>query len=339
MHIEDQKRAIVDRLIGVPQDTFRPLCDFDEPWRSIYRCTTRVGCRTEAEILLFNTTDHIQDREERRARILDLCDLLPGDDVFTFFPSLEEMAGQFPAVDWLWPSWIPRGMLTLFGAAPGAGKSLVALGLARRIIHGGSFPDGAPIPCPGANVLIVDAEGAPALLNQRAGAWEIDRRRLFLMLPPHPQSLLDLADPEQQDHLREMCRLLEPALVVVDSLAAATARGETGIQGARTLLGFLASVARDGDLALLVIHHLRKRPRSGPRSAPHVVADDLRGSSHISAAARSVLALSIVAPASAPPLLPELEPAAAPTAPAPAAPHPGDKIGPDPRLHIPLGVV
>jgi hypothetical protein len=191
------------------------------------------------------------------------------------------MAAQFASVDWLWPSWIPRGMLTLFGAAPGAGKSLVALDLARRIIHGGSFPDDAAVPCPGANVLIVDAEGAPALLNQRAAAWEIDRHRLFLMLAPDPQTLLDLADPRQQDHLREMCRLLEPALVVVDSLAAATARGETSLEGARAILGFLASVACDGDLALLVIHHLRKRPRS----TPHVVADDLRGSSHLSAAA------------------------------------------------------
>jgi hypothetical protein len=343
MHIKDQKRAIVNRLVGGPPDTLPPLCDFDEPWRSIYRRATRVGCRTEAEILLFNTTAHIQDPEERRACILDLCDLLPGDDVFTFYPSLEEMASQFPSVDWLWPSWIPRGMLTLFGAAPGAGKSLVALDLARRLIHGGAFPDGAPIPCPGASVLIVDAEGAPALLNQRAAAWEIDRRRLFLMLPPDPQSLIDLADPGQQDRLRDMCRLLEPALVVVDSLAAATARGETSIQGARAILGFLASVARDGDLALLVIHHLRKRPRasspggaparSGPAwsappgyaSAPHVVADDLRGSSHISAAARSVLALSVVAQAPPSPVLSELEAASGAPGPASAAPAAGPR--------------
>jgi hypothetical protein len=105
MHIKDQKRAIVDRLVGGPPDTFQPLCDFDEPWRSIYRCGT------------------------------------------------------------------------LFGAAPGAGKSLIALDLARRIIHGGSFPGGAPVPCPGASVLIVDAEGPSTLFNQRAAAFP--RRTLY----------------------------------------------------------------------------------------------------------------------------------------------------------------
>jgi hypothetical protein len=297
MDTQAQMQAIVDRLVGVPPETLPPPWHLDEPWRSIYQRTTRVGSRTEAEILIWNATERLRDLEERRERTRDLCDLLPGDDVFTFFPSLQEMAGQFPSVDWLWPAWIPRGLLTLLGAAPGAGKSLVALDLARRIIHGEPFPDGTAIPCPGGNVLIVDAEGAPALLNQRAQAWDIDRRRLFLMLPPDPESLIDLADPDQQDQLREMCRLLEPTLVVVDSLAAATPRGETSIEGARAILGFLSSVARDGDLALLVVHHLRKRTRSGPaRSAPQVVADDLRGSSHLSAAARSVLALSLPPP-------------------------------------------
>ena len=139
------------------------------------------------------------------------------------YPSLHEMSAQFPPVDWLWPHWIPRGLLTLFGAAPGVGKSLVALDLARRIIHDHPLPDGAPVPCPGSNVLIVDAEGAPALLNQRAQAWEIDRRRLFLMLAPDPGGLIDLAQPDQQLLLIRMIRDIRPALVVVDSLAAATA--------------------------------------------------------------------------------------------------------------------
>jgi hypothetical protein len=173
-------------------------------------------------------------------------------------------------------------------------------------------------------VLIVDAEGAPALLNQRAQAWEIDRRRLFLMLAPDPGGLIDLAHPEQQELFCEMCRTLEPALVVVDSLAAATARGETSLEAARAILGFLSVVAREGDHALLLIHHLRKRARSGrTASAPTVLADDLRGSSHISAAARSVMALSVAGslagsmPAPCPRL--GVEPVKAP--PAEAEPH------------------
>jgi len=292
MNTQAQKRAIVDKLLGAPAASLPSPAVLDEPWRTIYRRVSRAKNHVDAFSLIWNAAEGLPDREPLTH---ELIDLLPPEVAFTAFPSLQETSPQFPPVDWLWPSWIPRGLLTLLGAAPGVGKSLVALDLARRLIHGEPFPDGAPTPCPGSRVLIVDAEGTPALLNQRAQAWDIDRRRLFLMLAPDPGGLIDLAHPDQQRLLVDMVRDLRPALVVVDSLAAATARGETSLQGARDILGFLSSVARKADLALLLIHHLRKRGRSGrPVSAPQVVAGDLRGSSHISAAARSVLALSLV---------------------------------------------
>ena len=240
---------------------------------------------------------------------------------YTAYPSLHQISNRFPPVDWLWPSWIPRGMLTLLGAAPGVGKSLVALDLARRIIHNGTFPDGAPVPCPGSNILIVDAENAPALLNQRTQAWDIDSRRLFLMLAPYPSRSIDLAEPVQQLHLAKMVGKIRPALLVIDSLAGATASGETSLHGARALLSYLSSIAREANLALLVIHHLRKRARSGrPSNLHQVVADDLRGSSHISAAARSVLALSPVGRPSTFLIPPTPGPAAAASAHSPTPP-------------------
>jgi hypothetical protein len=295
MRLHAQMVAIIDKLSGTPSNALPDPSALDEPWRTIFRRVTRASDRSKAEFLIWEATGDLDlDIECRRQLTRDFVALLPHDDAFTPFPSLQEMSGRFPPVDWLWPSWIPRGMLTLLGAAPGVGKSLVALDLARRIIHGEPFPDGAPVPHPGGNVLIVDAEGAPALLNQRAQAWDIDRRRLFLMLAPEPGGLIDLADPPQQLQLLRMCRQIRPALVVVDSLAAATARGETSLEAARALLGLLATIACRARVALLLVHHLRKRARSTrAASTPQVVADDLRGSSHISAAARSVLALSL----------------------------------------------
>ena len=220
------------------------------------------------------------------------------------YPSLGDISWDFPPVDWLWPSWIPRGMLTLLAAAPGVGKSLVALDLARRIIHDRPFPDGAPVPCPGGNVLIVDAENTPALINQRASAWEVDSHRLFLMRAPAILSLskggilslskgIDLADPEQQLHLIRMVGRIKPALLVVDSLAVATSSVETSLPAVSSLLSFLATIAQRANIAILIVHHLRKRSSSGGRSRlRRVLADDLRGSSHITAAACSVLSLS-----------------------------------------------
>jgi len=128
-----------------------------------------------------------------------------------------------------------------------------------------------------------------------------------------------------------MCRRLEPALVVIDSLGAATARGEASLHAARAIMGFLSAVARQERLPLLVIHHLRKRAGAGRATgAVQVAADDLRGSSHLSAAARSVMALSILgAPAAATPHdLPAPEAMQPGAGPGPDAAHPPDRVQP-----------
>ena len=291
MDTRSQMQAIVDRLTGARAPALPDPSDLDEPWQAIYHRATPALNRAEAEQFLRKITRYLP---AGRQIARDLAALLPDDDGFHPFPSLHDISDGYGPIDWLWPSWIPRAMLTLFGAAPGAGKSLVALDLARRIISGEPFPDGAPVPCPGSNVLIVDAEGAPELLNQRARAWDIDRRRLFLMLAPSDTRLINLADPDHQIQLLKMCARLRPALVVIDSLAAATPHGETSLEGSRTILGALSLTARKLRPAMLVIHHLRKGAGSGrAAAAPRIAAEDLRGSSYLSAAARSVLALSV----------------------------------------------
>ena len=157
-----QMQAVIDKLTGVPPETLPLPSALDEPWRSIYLKVRRCGDFQEAEMLLAKVTRGIEERE-RYGLVAALCDMLPSDEGFSAYPSLHEISGRFADVEWLWPSWIPRGMVTLFGAAPGAGKSLVALDLARRVIHGEPFPDGAPSlngganPCPGKRVLMIGA--------------------------------------------------------------------------------------------------------------------------------------------------------------------------------------
>jgi hypothetical protein len=333
MDTQAQRQAIVDRLTGQPLETLPSSADLDEPWRTIYRRTFRAAGRAEAETLIRHATEGL---EGRRQLARDLIALLPEDDAFNPFPSLHDASEQVPPVDWLWPAWIPRGTLTLFGAAPGAGKSLVALDLARRLIHGEPFPDGAPVPCPGRNVLIVDAEGPPALLDQRARAWQIDSRRLFVLPAPGSGDRVDLTRQSQLLLLAEMCLQIGPALIVVDSLAAAAPRAETSLPAAHTLLDFLATIAQAGRFAILIIHHLRKRRSPGhARPASHLTASDLRGSSHLAAAARSILALSLPAGVPTTPGSPLLvpEPEDAPASTAPQA-HPPSRPGELRRLEV-----
>ena len=45
-------------------------------------------------------------------------------------------------VAWLWPGWLARAKVHVFGGDPGAGKTTIALDLAAIITRGGRWPDG-----------------------------------------------------------------------------------------------------------------------------------------------------------------------------------------------------
>jgi hypothetical protein len=285
-----QIQMVADRLSGRERGRGRPEV-LDEPWRTVYERVQRVDDPALAERELWKATAGLEDRHGVVEAVLEQ---VPQAEDWRVYPSLEELARTLGPVEWLWPGWIPRGMLSLLGAAPGAGKSLVALDLARRLLAGEGFPDGAEMEFPAVSVLYVDAEAVPQIQNERAAAWGMDRSRLFLMLPKDPYGMIDFGEEEEQDRLVEMVYKLRPELVVVDSLSSISVRGENNVEDVRAVLGFLGAVAREFELGMLLIHHLRKRSFGGLRLPGPVGPDDFRGSSHIIAMARSVLALSVV---------------------------------------------
>jgi hypothetical protein len=104
--------------------------------------------------------------------------------------------------------------------------------------------------------------------------------------------MIDLRDARDREDLIRMCRVLYPSLVIVDSLSTIHFKGENSIEDVRDVLGFLNTLAGENNTAVLLIHHLRKR---GLLAATEPISiHDFRGSSHIIAMARSVLAMSIV---------------------------------------------
>jgi KaiC/GvpD/RAD55 family RecA-like ATPase len=211
------------------------------------------------------------------------------------YQDFSSLAATLPPIRWLWPKWLPRGMITLLGAVPGAGKSMVALDFARRIIHNQPWPNGDPqTNLPTRNVIYIDAEMVPQLLKERAESWQMDMSKLYLMLP-NPNDMLDFSRPEYQQKLRNMTQTLKPALIVIDSLSSVNARGENNIEDLRGILGFFNELAAANQVSLLLIHHLRKRGNGGQMQLPvELSIDDFRGSSHIIAMARTVMALSVI---------------------------------------------
>ena len=207
------------------------------------------------------------------------------------FQSFAEIAPTLEPITWIWPGWVPQGMITLLGAAPGAGKSLVALDMARRIIHGMNWPDGA-LNARSGNVIYVDAEFVPQLLKSRCESWQLDMSRLFLMLPD-ANDAVDFSSDKYKDRLRAMIERLKPELVIVDSLSSITTRGENNIEDIRGILAFLNEIATSYHVGLVLIHHLRKRGQLA-FDLDEITIDDFRGSGHIIAMARSVLGLCTI---------------------------------------------
>ena len=286
-----QMQAVAQKLTNRVPEGLRAH-DLDEPWRTLFRRVEPADDPAMFGRALWKATVGLEDRN---ALVDAVLEVLPS--ILPTIPSLEKMAANLLPIEWVWPGWLPRGMLSLLGAAPGAGKSLVALDLARRVIHQEPFPDAArrsqASALPGGNVVYVDAEAVPQIQNERASAWDMDRSRLYLMLPKDQYGLVDFGSTTDQDRLLEMVYELQPHLVVVDSLSSITLKGENNVEDVRAVLSFLSAVAREFDLAMLLIHHLRKRGKALPMM-DLVTADDFRGSSHIIAMARSVLALSII---------------------------------------------
>jgi len=276
-----QVRAVADLLDGM--ETGLVWESFAEPWREAYRT-------------LFSLDGDKQEGIQALTRVLareELGEVLALASTPITFPSLQELAETLPPIEWLWEGWIPRGMITLLGGAPGAGKSFVAQDLCRRMIHEGlSFPDGTPIPQAGGNVIYVDAEAVPQLINERAERWQMDRARMYLMLPAEDRLYIDFTEDLDRDHLVEMAYELAPVLIVVDSLSSISSRGENSVEDVRDVLGFLNLVVQEIQCGLVLNHHLRKQTAVAVNG--QLTLDDFRGSSHIGAISRSVMGLSVV---------------------------------------------
>ena len=128
-----QIHAVANRMRGIETD----LCvdDFDDPWYNAYVTVAEATDQQDAYQALVRLKLTGELSTEQLGEIME-AGSLPME-----FPSLQEIADDLPEVDWLWTNWIPRGMISLLGAVPGAGKSYVALDLARRIISGCILPE------------------------------------------------------------------------------------------------------------------------------------------------------------------------------------------------------
>ena len=281
-----QIQAIADRLAGLEVQVL--LKDFEMPWQLCWQAATSAQPGQEQQAL----DSAISGLPEAKQILETILATRPG--YRPEIQSLEDIAPGLPPIEWVWEGWIPRGLLTVLGASQGSGKSFVATDFAYRIIHNQGFPNGAPIKRPGANIIYVDAEMVPQILNERAQNYGMDRSKLFLMLA-EPGEMIDLGQARYQERLTEMTAILKPELIIIDSLSSIHNGGQNNVEDVRSLIGYLTRLGGWANCGLVLVHHIRKPAGGGQRMMNvDLGMEDLSGSGYITQQARVVLGLHVV---------------------------------------------
>ncbi len=210
---------------------------------------------------------------------------------FTTDAALDDCLSE---IEWLWPSYIPKGFLTMVAGDQDQGKSTVVQGLCDIVLRGTSWPDGqAWAPAPDTNLLWIDTEGSIALFHQRAKAWGMPRGRFIL--PSDPLQELTIDNAVNWLWIERAIEKFAPPMVVIDALSGAHGSTENGSDEMKPVMKKLAALAQRYNIAVVVVHHLNK-PAPGVASYP-VSIHRLRGSTAISQYCRSILTVGTPDPA------------------------------------------
>lgn len=205
------------------------------------------------------------------------------------YATLDDLDKIMGDVEWLWEKWIPKGMVTMLAGDPGMGKSAVAQHFAKIVSRGECFPlEVEPFGKPG-NVIWIDTEASQQILKVRATSMGLNKSKIYIpAINGDMLSQPDFAIASNKEYLDNMTRDLKPVLLVLDSLGGSHTRGENKVEDIKPVLEWMALLARNNNVATLVIHHLNKGNKD---ESPEVALYRLRGSTVIPAMCRSIFVI------------------------------------------------
>lgn len=161
-------------------------------------------------------------------------------------------------VRWIWPNWIPRGVLTALASEPGIGKTRLCADWLRRVALGLPWPDGSPQTCPAGSCAIwVPADNQHPELGTLPDAFGFSPDLLYLNATrrnPFIGTMLDSAEDLHDFEAR--IKRLNPALVFIDTSLNATDRGSSKPEDAKAFFKPLQEIASRTQTAIVCVTHL-----------------------------------------------------------------------------------
>ena len=161
-------------------------------------------------------------------------------------------------VRWLWPGFLPAGVLTLLGGAPGCGKTTIALSVAATISSGSNWPDGSRCGAPG-DVIVWSGEDAHAVAAARLVAMGADMSRIHFI------DGMSGTDGDSFDPARDMLvleatadKLPAPRLLILDPIVSAVSGDGHKSNDVRRALQPVVTLAQRLECAVLGITHFSK---------------------------------------------------------------------------------
>lgn len=161
-------------------------------------------------------------------------------------------------VHWLWPGFLPAGMLTILGGAPGCGKTTVALSIAAVVTQAGRWPGGTRCQQAG-DVLIWSGEDAQSVTVARLKAAGAELQRVHLIDGVTGRGD-DVFDPGRDMAPLETAagQLRAPRLLIIDPIVSAVAGDGHKSNDVRRALQPVVLLAQRLGCAVLGITHFTK---------------------------------------------------------------------------------
>ncbi|MCA9833355.1 MAG: AAA family ATPase [Thermomicrobiales bacterium] len=200
-------------------------------------------------------------------------------------PTLVRLSQVQPReIDWLWPGWLPKGMLTILGGYAGDGKSTITMALAAAFSTGGTLPDGMKAPV--TNTLLLLAEDdLEHVVRTRLDAHGADVDRIISLTGKSTDGVTNRPINLVTDInlLRHVITTQDIGLIVIDPLSSFLSASDRNSEGdVRDSLAPLIQVLEETGVAVIAIMHV------GKSDAYQRSMQRLLGSTAFTALARSV---------------------------------------------------